>query len=184
MRRSLRFFFIILGVLCVLTGCGINNYSTIKETKNQIKENFTQTESITSPQNINGVIGGWLTESGTYYKFDKNNTYHWYKDKEDLEDNYYKGTLKILQGKEALEDLDITYDKVLHVIISSKGQVTIDDIYSLNLTPTYLISSGIDKTDTLTSEFVMKLLFVNVNDEVAQGYNFNTGDTYYFTRVE
>ena len=50
------------------------------------------------------------------------------------------------------------------------------------MNPTYLISGGVDKTNTLTDKFNMKLLFVYVDENNAQAYNYTTNDTYYLVK--
>ena len=56
------------------------------------------------------------------------------------------------------------------------------NIYCIKLNPTYLISGGVDKTNTLTDKFNMKLLFVYVDENNAQAYNYTTNDTYYLVK--
>ena len=81
-----------------------------------------------------------------------------------------------------MQDLGIKYSQVLTVMNNSKGNISINDIYCIKLHPTYLISGGVDKTSTLTDRFDMKLLFVHVNDNEAQAYNYSTQDTLYLEK--
>ncbi len=129
------------------------------------------------------ICGGWESsaEGGSYYVFNKDKTFYWYKSATDLNDNYYSGTITVLKGYEAIRDLGLREAGLLELIVLSKGQVTSSDIYSLSLTPTYLVSDGIDKSDTL-EDVVLKLLFIYIDESNAQGYNLNTGDTYYFIK--
>ena len=94
----------------------------------------------------------------------------------------------MLQGNNAVEALGTTYDKVVQVITNSKGTVGLDDIYALKLHPTYLISGGIDKTESLATNFpagndYMLLSFIITDEGKAQAHNYSTGDTYYLTKT-
>lgn len=123
------------------------------------------------------VYGGW--EYNSYYVFNSDGTYRWYKSSDNLKDNYYEGKMEILKGDDAIQDLGIKYSQVLTVMSNSKGNVNLNDIYCIKLHPTYLISGGVNKTSTLTEQFDMKLLFVYVNDKEAQAYNYATQDSLY-----
>ena len=140
---------------------------------------------ITQEENRNKrIMGGWESSAseGSYYVFNNDNTYYWYKSSSDLNDNYYKGNMEILHGTEAMKELGITLDQVMTVMSNSKNTVGIDNIYCIKLKPTYLISGGVDKTNTLTDEFNMKLLFVYVDENNAQAHNYTTNDTYYLVK--
>lgn len=163
---------LMIELLCfsfLMTGC--DSDSPEKETKKK-KDEFSD------------IRGGWESSGtgGSYYVFNSDDTYYWYKSSSDLEDNYYKGTMTVLRGSEAIDDMGISYSQVVEVIFNSKGNISMDDIYEINLHPTYLISSGIDKTSTLTSKFDMKLLYVHIDENNAQAYNYSTQDVYYLRK--
>ena len=54
-------------------------------------------------------MGGWESSAseGSYYVFNNDNTYYWYKSSSDLNDNYYKGSMEILHGTEAMKELGL-----------------------------------------------------------------------------
>ncbi len=133
--------------------------------------------------NFEIICGGWESsaEGGSYYVFKDDKRFYWYKSATDLNDNYYSGTLSVLSGYEAIADLGLNEAGLFELTLSSKGQITPADVYSLTMTPTYLISGGIDKTDTLQGS-LFKMLFIYVDENSAQGYSLNTGDTYYFIK--
>ena len=165
----------------LFSGCEFNK----KENKEANEaENLLKEEQLTDE--FSDIRGGWQSTAtgGSYYVFNSDNTYYWYKSSSDLNDNYYKGEMEILRGSEAMDDLGISYDNLLTVIANSEGTVTLEDIYSIKLHPTYLISNKIDKTSTLTSEFDRKLLFVYVSDSEAQAIDTSTGDAYYFEKYD
>ena len=127
------------------------------------------------------IIGGWESES--YYVFNEDGTYGWYKSSDDLKDNYYSGTIEVLRGLDACERLGITFDKILTVIEISEGKVGLSDVYCITCTPNYLISGGVDKSSTLTGEGY-DLAFIVTGKDSAQGMNVNTRDPYYFTKIK
>lgn len=163
----------VIGWAIVLKMIGANNQS-----KSRVDEDTTTVQVGTD---YSDIIGGW--ESEAYYEFREDGTYGWYKSSEDLSDNYYSGTITVLRGYEACDHLDITLDRVLTVFNNSNGEVGIDDIYCITCTPTYLVSGGVDKSDTLNG-VSYDLLFVVVGDKYAQGLNVGNGDSYYFTKIK
>ena len=158
---------------------------TLTEDEHDVDDNATQEESSeetseTDLADISDIYGGW--ESDAYYEFREDGTYGWYKSSEDLSDNYYSGSISVLKGAEACEHLGITLDKVLTVIVNSEGTVGINDIYCITCSPTYLVSSGVDKSDTLKG-ISYDLLFVVTGEKSAQATNMGNYDTYYFTKI-
>ena len=130
---------------------------------------------------VSDIYGGW--ESQAYYEFREDGTYGWYKSSDDLSDNYYSGTISVLRGYEACEYLDIPFENVLTVMNNSEGTVGLNDIYCITCKPTYLVSGGVDKSDTL-EDFQYDLLFIITGENSAQGMNTGTGDSYYFTKIK
>lgn len=130
---------------------------------------------------ISAIYGGW--ESKSYYEFREDGTYGWYKSSEDMSDNYYSGSISVLKGYEACEHLGITMDKVLTVVANSEGTVGLDDIYCITCSPTYLVSNGVDKSDTLGGNSY-DLLFVVTGEKSAQATNMGNYDTYFFTKIK
>ncbi|MBO4457874.1 MAG: hypothetical protein J5802_09150 [Butyrivibrio sp.] len=131
-------------------------------------------------QDFSAIYGGWESES--YYVFNKDGTYGWYKSSEDLEDNYYSGNVEVLRGLEACDNLGISPEKALGAF-EFPEDVGIEDVYSIHCMPTYLISGGVDKSDTLQGGSY-DLLFVVIDDKHAQGFNMNSADLYFFTKIE
>ena len=133
------------------------------------------------PDKGSDIYGGW--ESQAYYEFREDGTYGWYKSSDDLSDNYYSGTITVLRGYDACEHLDISFEKVLTVMNNSEGTVGLNDIYCITCKPTYLVSGGVDKSDTLDGR-QYDLLFVVTGENSAQGMNTGNGDSYYFTKIK
>ena len=160
----------IITLTVCLSGCGLVRNLGLKNKKAKYAE----------------IHGGWnsTSEDGSYYYFEDDNTYYWYKSSNDLNDNYYKGEMTVLKGQDALDDLGITEDRLQVVFKNSKGKITENNVYSLHLHPTYLKSGGVDKTNTLTEKFDMKLLFIYIDENNAQAFNYTMGDTYYLVKKD
>ncbi len=129
-------------------------------------------------------VGGWesTAEKGSYYVFKEDGTFYWYKSANDLDDNYYTGTYIALHSHEAINDLELREEGLETVKKNSNGKVDENSYYSLTLTPTMQIVDGVDKSSRLPKDFTMKLLFIYVDEENAQGFNFQSGQKYYFKR--
>lgn len=153
----------------LMTGC---ESASSEKSSNKKKDEFSD------------IRGGWDSENsgGSYYVFNSDDTYYWYKSSDDLDDNYYKGKMTVLRGTDAIDDLGISYENVVNSMVRSEGKISTDDIYEIKLHPTYLISGGVDKTSTLTSRFDMKLLFIYIDEDTAQAFNYSTQDTMYLIK--
>ena len=158
------------------------NEETSEETASEHKEVTTDASYNEIVEKDDKIWGSWVTEQGTEFIFKSDKSYGWFQNSEEHHDNFYRGTTEVLKGLKATEELGIGMDQVMNLIVNSEGKVGYSDIYAVKCHPTYLISGGVDKTDTLTKEFDMTLLMIVVDDHEAQGYNYTTGDTYYFVR--
>lgn len=177
--------FVVSKIISYLIHLPNTSYDRSDDTIDNNSLDNTNTESETDLKNNNydNLYGNWLTSGGTYFVFNEDNTFYWYKEKNNLNDNYYKGDMEILNASEALDDLKISYTQMLETIIMSEGQVSIYNVFSLKLTPTYLISGGIDKTSTNIGQGAyFKLLFVIIDDTNAEAYNYTYEDKYYLAK--
>ena len=83
----------------------------------------------------------------------------------------------------SIEELELDYSDVLEVISKSNGTITYDDFYCIKAYPTYLISGGIDKSNTnLQNNPCFTYLFLKVSDTSAQMINYQTLSTLYLTK--
>ena len=118
------------------------------------------------------LYGNWVSEENTLFEINKDDTYGFYKNADDLSDYYYKGPLVILQGKEAREDLIITDEEWERLPLEDE-----DYIFSMKFFFEYLFSEGIDKSDNLYKDNYM-WYFCMINEEdpnTAIFYNIETG---------
>lgn len=129
------------------------------------------------------VDGYWVTTANECYRFSSTGTFYWYQSYNNLTDNYYKGDYEIINSFDAIEELELDYSDVLEVISKSNGTITYDDFYCIKAYPTYLISGGIDKSNTnLQNNPCFTYLFLKVSDTSAQMINYQTLSTLYLTK--
>jgi len=139
---------------------------------------------------VSYITGGWriLSESETYWEF-KNGEFWWYKSVNDLNDNYWYGTTKILTGKEGLKSVGLDESKVDNIVSRSNGSVTANDIYAIVCTPTKIISGGEDKSSTnIPADSKWNYVWVVVdhgNEGIeAQVVNIDSAETTYYVKVK
>ena len=136
------------------------------------------------------VNGSWriLSDSETYWVFN-NGKFWWYKSVNDLNDNYWYGTTKIVTGKEGLKLAGLDENKLNDIISHSSGRVTANDVYTIVCTPTKIISGGIDKSSTnISSDTTWTLVWIVVDhgSEGIEGQvlNVTSYDTSYYVKVK
>lgn len=139
---------------------------------------------------VSYITGGWriLGDSETYWEF-KNGTFYWYKSVNDLNDNYWYGTTKILTGKEGLKSVGLDESKVDNIVSRSKGSVTSNDIYAIICTPTKIISGGVDKSATnIPANSKWNYVWVIVDHGIegieAQVVNVDNTETTYYVKIK
>lgn len=139
---------------------------------------------------VSHITGGWrvLSDYETYWEF-KNGEFWWYKSVNDLNDNYWYGTTKILTGKEGLKSVGLDESKVDNIISSSNGNITANDIYAVVCTPTKIISGGIDKSSTNIPanskwNYVWILIDHGAEGIEAQVLNVDTSETAYYVKIK
>lgn len=139
---------------------------------------------------ISYITGGWriLEDSEEYWEF-SGGQFFWYKSINNKNDNYWQGTVQILYGKEGLKSVGLDESKVDSIIAQSNGKVTSTDIYALSLTPTKIISGGVDKTSTnLPAGTKWKRVWILVNHGAegieAQTIDLDTAQTTYYVKVK
>lgn len=93
------------------------------------------------------IEGGWrvLADTESYWKFE-DDKFWWYKSVNDLDDNYWYGSTKIITGLKGVKKAGLNADGLEEMLNMSEGKVTEDDVYTIICTPTKMIQDGIDKT--------------------------------------
>ncbi len=92
------------------------------------------------------ILGYWYEESGMLFKFE-NNVFYWYKDYNELSDNYYQGNLEIIN----LCDYHLNKQKIKDVY----GNIDCHDYYELKLYPKKIISNK--KVNYYNNNYYLKL---------------------------
>lgn len=150
------------------------------------KYSYLRTGTLGKNKELNG---GWriLDTSKGYWVF-KNGEFWWYKDYNDLNDNYWYGTTEIISGKSGIEKFGLNYVNVQKQLSESNTNVTIDDYYAIVATPKKIISGGVDKTSTNIKdgdEFNLVWVIVDHGNEGIEGqvYNVISGDIAYYYKM-
>lgn len=138
---------------------------------------------------VSDINGGWriLSNSEVYWEF-KNGKFYFYKSVNDLTDNYWYGTTKILTGKKGFKSIGLDEDKIDNIVSKSNGLVSYNDIYTIICTPTKIISGGVDKSDTnIPKDFKLNYVWIIVDhgeDGIeAQVMNVDSYDTSYYIKI-
>ena len=160
-------------------------------TKSSSDENEIVAETVVlkPPFDEYEIAGGWnsVDEGGTYWKFE-DGQYWWYKSYDDLDDNYWYGSIEVYTGKEGLNIAGLEEEKVDAIAEQSGGNVTADDIYTVVCTPEKVISGGVDKSDVnITEEQTLTYVWILVNYDdgiEAQVLNLQNYDVGYYMKIE
>lgn len=135
------------------------------------------------------IDGGWrmLDDSEQYWKFE-DGQFWWYQSVNDLNDNYWYGTTKVIKGKDGLAQAGLDESKVDSIISQSNGKVTSNDINTIIFTPTKIISGGVDKSATNIPEgttwtYVWILVDHGSEGIEAQVLNMQTYYTSYYVKL-
>lgn len=139
---------------------------------------------------VSYITGGWrlLGNSESYWEF-KNGNFWWYKSVNNLNDNYWYGTTQIVTGKKGLKLAGLDESKVDSIVSSSNRKVTANDIYTMILTPTKIISGGVDKSSTnipqnTTWTYIWILIDHGSEGIEAQVMNVKTYETSYYFKLK
>ena len=178
---------IIIPFICIITVLSIILViNSNKNNSNQIDSSDNSQTNISNDQgNSRGIYGKWLTSDETLFSFEPDSFYRW-QNKNDLTNNYYKGDIEILVGKDAIDELGVTYEEAQNILEQCKGRLTINDINVIKLYPTYSIMNGTEETDNLEQDLqeedYMLLIFVMANENEAELYDVNNDNLYHTTR--
>lgn len=123
-------------------------------------------------KNNDRVIGDWYEDSGMLFRF-SNNEFYWYKDFTDLENNYYKGNLEIIN----LCDLDLT-DKQIK---EEYGDIHCKDYYEIKLYPKELISDK--KNEKYRNNYFLKFALYFAEKNEIYLYDFRQEKFYSISKI-
>ena len=126
---------------------------------------------------LDNTTEAWKFNSGEFY---------WYKDINDTDDNYWTGKYNVLIGKEGLTALGIDETKIEDLIMGT--DVKNENIYALEITPSKIISGGVDKSSTNIPEntkwtYVWILVDHGSEGIEARVLNADTNKTSYFVKL-
>ncbi len=127
------------------------------------------------------VYGEWVEDSSNVlFIFNADGSCYFYKDANDLDDNYYFGDeMLILNGQDAFDDLGITADTAESVKLYQDPS----KVYSMKLYYTGLFSEGISKNDMIPAGAYDWYMFIITGEDTAIAANMTTFSVYELTRV-
>lgn len=154
-------FIIILVVLNIILLIKIfkdKEETEVKEPEQNIKTAHTSTE----------MLGSWRTSNNSLFLFDDDLKFSWYEYYEELDNNYYSGTYNYKKGLEALQEMGYTEEEFNKTFTDVK----VENVYSMNLLPTYTFKSGQDVTsEELKENETWWFIIMIKNDGTAIAYN-------------
>ena len=129
-----------------------------------------------------------LSDDSSYWVF-KNGEFWWYKSEDNLNDNYWYGTINVKTGKSGMKSVGLSESRLDSILDAHDGKVTASDVYSITLVPKKIISKGEDKSATNIPKgtkwkFVWVLIDHNNEGIEAEVLNVDTADTSYFVKVK
>lgn len=155
---------IIVLLLLIVNTILIIKVVTKKETTNNKKEETKEIEHTTS-----NVLGNWRSSNNGLFAFEDNYNFFWYEYYDDLKDNYYSGTYNYKSGLEALAEMGYTEEEFTKTFGTD---IKIENVYSLNLIPNYVLKANknVTATDLKENETWWFILMIR-NDGTAIAYN-------------
>lgn len=123
----------------------------------------------TAKHNITNSIGRWRSSNNGLFSFEDDNKFFWYEYYDDLKNNYYSGTYNFKKGPDALEEMGYTEEEFN---VTFGQDIKIENVYSMNLLPTYSFKAGVNMTeeDLSDNEAWWYILMIR-NDGTAIAYN-------------
>lgn len=115
------------------------------------------------------IIGSWQSATNGLFVFNEDNTFEWYNSHNNLEDNYYKGNYNYKTGIEAIKEMGFTEEEFKK---EYGEEIKLENVYSINLTPTLVQKNKIDVTTVEIDENKSWwYILIIKEDYTANGYN-------------
>lgn len=173
---------IIISIVCMM----VYNifFGAIDEVGTELVDELSKIETGVTPKD---VISGktWEEDDGSLLVLNKDNTFKYYRDKDDLTNYYYEGTYKVYCGEDAveyisedLEDYGVT-EKEQRDIFDRNEEYNVDNYYCLVLNNKTCMIDGENTMEepVMTPYFGFYLEKYDALDIA----NMNTGTYYWFT---
>lgn len=160
--NTLIIFFIIALILINLVL--LDNYLSSKKTSTIPEKTAEEQQYIELSE-----LGSWTDQNNNLFIFAKDDNFYWYDSYLKQNDNYYKGTYDYKKGLEALAEMGYSEEE-FHQTFGD--DLSLDNVYSINLFPSLLIKNQQDITSTKLkdNESWWYLLIIKDNDS-AIAYN-------------
>ncbi len=131
----------------------------------------------------NYIYGQWVIEDGTgnvSYVFNSDGSWGFYKDYNDMSDNYYAGnSAGIVKGQEAMDLFESNVDEYSY----DELHIDVNRLFCLQLNVDTFFSDGEDKSDEYDGNSSINIAMLMYSDEDATLINMSTGDQYSVSKI-
>lgn len=147
----------------------INLAIIFKIVSDKEKQTISPEKSSSVEHPTTNSLGSWRSSNNGLFIFEDNNKFFWYEYYDDLKNNYYSGDYNYKQGLDALEEMGYTEEEFN---LTFGEDIKIENVYSMNLLPTYSFKAGSDMTKEELSENENWWYIIMIrNDGTAIAYN-------------
>lgn len=145
------------------------------------KLEFTEVRETPKIDNSNYLYNRWLTENNSLFIFGSDLKFAWYDNYLNLENNYYLGTYTYKTNTEALTEMGYSEEEFK---IHFPNVNNLENVYSLNIKPTYLYKNHLNITTTQLDENE-NWWFIIIRDDDGNNIAYNkTLDKRYILKTE
>lgn len=135
------------------------------------------------------VISGytWEEVDGSLLELKSNNTFRYYRDKNDLSNNYYEGTYKVYCGEEAVKYISEDLSKYNLTEEEQRNIFTRSDIYSINNYYCLVLNNKtciVNGKNTLANPTLTPYYGFYIDNGILDIANMNTATYYSFKKVD
>lgn len=156
-------------IVLVLLLLVINIVLIIKIVSDKEEQTLTPEKTSSVEHTTTNSLGSWRSSNNGLFTFEDNNNFFWYEYYDDLKNNYYSGTYNYKQGLDALEEMGYTEEEFN---LTFGEDIKIENVYSMNLLPTYSFKAGSDMTkEELSENEIWWYILMIRNDGTAIAYN-------------
>lgn len=129
------------------------------------------------------IYGQWVIEDGSgsvSYVFNSDGSWGFYKDYNDMSDNYYAGSSAgIVKGQEAMDLFESNVDEYSY----DELHIDVNRLFCLQLNVDTFFSDGEDKSDEYDGNSSINIAMLMYSDEDATLINMSTGDQYSVSKI-
>lgn len=108
------------------------------------------------------IYGTWVSEKGTMYKFE-DNKYEYYLNKDDINNNYCKGPVTIINGKDALEKAKYSSVEYIAALKDYCGKEK--NVFSVQMMKDTMRSKNVDSSFDVKDNLINSIIMISKDDK-------------------